>query len=89
MAKTVFAVLSISKPEILGPKIQQLYPNDSLKISHNEWLIAAESTSQILSKELGVLEEGAGTALIVALSGYFGRMPTTVWEWIKLKWGSE
>ncbi len=54
------------------------------------WFVDFPGTTIELSKALGVtgVPEGVaplGSVLIVAVSSYFGRGPTDMWEWLKTR----
>jgi hypothetical protein len=92
--KSVFAVMAVDRPEVLGPVIQKQFPNDFIELERGQWLVSAEGTSQAVCEKLGVIhrtEAGikkgdVGSALVVAVSGYYGIKASNVWEWIKAHW---
>jgi hypothetical protein len=89
--KTIFAVFAVDNPDALGQAIQRKYPNDHLLVAPGQWLIATEGTAQSVAEHLGISGKTDATispALVVSVSGYFGRKAPSVWEWIKAKWGS-
>ena len=55
------------------------------------WLIRFEGTTVELSTLLGLskADKGApptiGSAIIVPVTGYYGRGPTDMWEWLKTR----
>lgn len=55
------------------------------------WLIDFDGTSEGLSDALGITGQPAGqssqvgSVLISTLGSYYGRGPTTMWEWIKVR----
>jgi hypothetical protein len=55
------------------------------------WLIKFEGTTVELSNKIGVTgqEKGSplpvGSAIISPITGYFGRGPTEMWEWLKTR----
>lgn len=59
--------------------------------SDRGWLIKYEGTSVELSNHIGLTgqEQGQpspmGSAIIVPVSGYYGRGPTDMWEWLKTR----
>jgi len=63
----------------------KLGPNAYL-LPRGEWLASYEGTSQDLSNVLGISEGTNGTGLVMSISGYYGRAPTAIWEWIKARW---
>lgn len=59
--------------------------------SDRGWLIRFDGTSVELSNHIGLTgqEQGKpsliGSAIIVPVSGYYGRGPTDMWEWLKTR----
>lgn len=87
---TIFAVMLPTPAPALSEAIKRLFPNDHLTISETQYLISAGGTALDLSAKLGVYDpkdpsKAVGNAVIFATSSYFGRAPTTIWEWIKTK----
>ena len=72
------AKLSDAITNKLGPAAYQL--------PRGEWLASYDGTSQDLSNVLGITEGTNGSAVVASISGYYGRAPTPVWEWIKGRW---
>jgi len=55
------------------------------------WLIKFEGTTTELSNFIGITGQSAGVvsavgaAMVIPISGYFGRGPTDMWEWLKVR----
>lgn len=55
------------------------------------WLIKFEGTTTELSNFIGItgqpegVSSTVGAAMVVPISGYFGRGPTDMWEWLKVR----
>ena len=82
----VFSVISLTPSDALGEKIQAEYKANSLKLSATNWLIAADGTAKEVCDRLSISEGEIGvSAVVFATAGYFGRAPTNIWEWIKVK----
>lgn len=79
-------VIVAKNPDKLSPLINSEYPDANLKIDDNVWLVNANMTAKELSDSIKVSAGENGSAFIAPISAYYGRMPTNVWEWIKLKW---
>lgn len=69
--------------------------DDSILVAPGQWLVADEGTAQNVSNKLGITITPpsadftpTSTAIVVAVSGYFGRIGANVWEWVKAKWGT-
>ena len=67
-------------------------PADRHKLQANRgWLIKFDGTTVELSNQIGVTgqEKGApaplGSVFFTTVSGYYGRGPTDMWEWLKTR----
>jgi len=85
---TIFVVIPTSNRSALD----DLFKRDEWlprvhRLPRGEWLVSFDGTTQELSDNLGVsAPEGNGPAVIFAVSAYFGRAPTNIWEWLKSRW---
>ncbi|MCE9650246.1 MAG: hypothetical protein K8R18_11555 [Parvibaculum sp.] len=82
---TIFAIIAPAPLPALNNKIAGEFPNDFFKINDTQWLISATGTAQEISNKIGVTDGQTGSAIIFATSGYYGRAPANIWEWIKAK----
>jgi hypothetical protein len=88
----IFAILMPSPQPLLVEEIQRRFPLDHLSVSDTQWLISMTGTVVELTAKLGIYDvnepnkPSTGNAIVFAISSYFGRAPTSVWEWIKTKW---
>ena len=88
---TIFVVLLPTVQQPLTAKIVAEFGGNSLRINDTQWLISASGTAQEICSQLGIYDPASpnaapvGTAIVFASSGYFGRAPTNIWEWIKVK----
>jgi hypothetical protein len=85
---SLFAVMAPSDDPRLATAINGIFPTDHLKIGPGQWIIAANGTSQDVSDRLGVTAGNTGTAIVVSVSGYYGRAPTNIWEWMASRMGA-
>ena len=87
---TVFVILRVADPPRMKAAIAANFPDDSIELQSDEWLISATGTAQEMAIRLGVnkLEGGGGetgAAIICSIGNYWGRAATEIWEWIKTK----
>ena len=82
----VFYVTSLKGADRIGAIVSERFGTDSLEIQPGQWLVAYKGTSQQLSDELGISDGSIGSCIIFAISGYWGRAPTSIWEWLKSNW---
>lgn len=87
----IFAVVTTSPQPALIQRIEATFGNNSLKLNDMAYLIATPGTAVELSARLGIYdprhptEPPIGSAVILATSAYFGRAPTSVWDWMKAR----
>lgn len=72
------------RPE-LGATIEAKFKDEFYKLPNGEWLVAFDGTTQGLSDELGITDGSNGTGIVAMMSGYYGRAPTDIWEWLKTR----
>jgi hypothetical protein len=88
---TIFAVLLPEPQPLVVQAIKEAYPNDSLSISDTQWLVSGIGTAVDVCAKLKIFDvknptaAPSGAAIVFATSGYFGRAPANIWEWIKAK----
>lgn len=51
-----------------------------------EFLVSFAGTSRQLSDLLGISEGHTDSAIVAAISSYYGRTSTDTWEWISANW---
>ena len=59
---------------------------DFTSLPKNGYFVSYNGTSEELSNLIGISDGSSGTGVIVAVSSYYGRAPTTLWEWVKSRW---
>jgi hypothetical protein len=84
---TIFVVFRVKASACMRAAIARAYPDDSLDLGNNEWLISAKGTPKIVSDSLGITShpDTIGAAIVFSVDGYFGRASADIWEWIKSK----
>ncbi len=89
----VFVVLAASPFDgKLGLAIQANFPGKHLILAPGQWLVAASGTAKDISDKLGITNDLPDaipivpTGQVFSISGYFGRAPNNVWEWIAANW---
>jgi hypothetical protein len=88
---TIFAILMPRPQPALAAKLVSEFKTDALQVSDTQWLVSAIGTAQEISVRLGIYNPDSATtapvgdAIVFATSGYFGRAPANIWEWIKVK----
>ncbi|BDU21187.1 hypothetical protein [Dyella sp. GSA-30] len=83
-----FLVVPTGKADALAAKLAEVMPGQFYKLPRGEYLVKFTGTSKDLSDRLSISDGSADNALVAALSGYYGRAPNDIWEWLKLNWES-
>lgn len=73
-------------PDGFEAKLRSDFEHDHLKIAPMVWLVAGTGPAKDISDALGISDGTVANGLVCSMSGYFGRAPTNVWDWIKDKW---
>lgn len=81
----VFSVTSLVPNPAVGQRIAELWPSNYLKLSDTSWLVAGSGTAQELSDAMGVTRGDFSGVVIFSTTGYYGRAPNNIWEWIAAK----
>lgn len=70
----------------VGARVTALYERRiQLHSAPGQWLVAADGTAKDVADRLGISAEkpdDLGPAIVMAIVGYWGREPNSVWEWI-------
>jgi hypothetical protein len=88
---TIFAVLLPIPQPSLAAEIRAAYPGDHLMITDTQWLISGAGTVIDVTAKIGIYDQSlpdripTGSAIVIAMSAYYGRAPTPIWDWIKAK----
>ena len=88
---TIFAILLPAPNAKLADAVKAAYPNEWLALSDTQFLVSSAGTAMDVSAKIGVADPVdrqkpvVGNAVVLAISSYYGRAPTPVWEWIKTK----
>ncbi len=87
------AVPLLSDSAAFDAAVAQINPKlDSYRLQANRgWLIKYDGTTVELSNKLGITGQAPGepaplgSVLLVGISGYYGRGPTDMWEWLRTR----
>lgn len=85
---SIFVVLTLEENPQLETIIKEKFPEDSLKIAPNQWLVCSGGTTQSLAEILLITdkEKGPGAAIVFSITNYWGRAATNIWEWLQANW---
>ena len=85
----LFAVFAVSNAEAVEARLQTIAPWLYLNIGAGAWLVVAPSatTTKELCERIGLGSDFVSNGIAVRAEGYFGRAPTSIWEWIATKTG--
>jgi hypothetical protein len=82
---SIFVIFRVTDPAKLTAAIATNFENEHLELGNNEWLVSSNMTPQGISDKLGTTDGSNGAAIVFGMSGYFGRAPSNIWDWIKSK----
>lgn len=76
----------INDAEALNMAISEKFGNNAYQLpGAGAWLISYDGTAKELSDALGITDGSPGTGVIVSVGSYYGRAPTDIWEWMKVR----
>ena len=84
----IFAVIpkdAISRAQIESKLRERYATSDVIEVGSGQWLLSATGTPTEVSNNLGITEPPNVSALVLSVTGYWGRAPTTVWDWLKAR----
>jgi len=83
----IFAIVSLADNPPLASAIATAYPNDYIQAAPDGRLhfVSDTGTAKDVSDKIGVSEGTVGSVIVLAVSGYYGRAPMNIWEWIAAK----
>ncbi len=83
----IFVVFRVKASACMRAAIARTYPENSLDLGNNEWLISTKGTPKTVSDSLGITSnpDTIGAAIVFSVDSYFGRASPEIWEWIKRK----
>ncbi len=85
---TLFAVMADPSNLNLSLRLAEQFPDSHIEIRPGQWFIAGSGTAIEISNKLQITPGAeSGSAVIVAVSGYYGRASSQVWEWVAAKIG--
>lgn len=67
---------------------KELKEIDYIDLPKDGFLVSYSGTSQELSGLIGISDGSSGTGIVAAISSYFGRAPTNIWDWVQSRWGA-
>jgi hypothetical protein len=88
----LFVIFAVSDVAAAEKRIQTIAPWLSLNVGPGAWLVIAPSgtTTKEISERIGLgSSDPIGTGIVVRAEGYFGRAPSSTWEWIATKTGAD
>ena len=85
---TIFSVIVTgeARPGALKERLTKQFADDHIAITSNAWLVAGKGPSQLMSNKLGISDGSVANGVVAAMSSYYGRAPSNIWDWVKAKW---
>lgn len=88
---TIFTILMPTPQPQIVEAMKEAFPDDHLIINETQCLVSSAGTVMSVTAKLGIYDAknpsapSTGSAIVFAISSYYGRAPTMVWDWIKAK----
>jgi hypothetical protein len=86
---TLFAIMADPDNATLPGILAEKFPQDHILIRPGQWFVAGTGTAKELSDKLKITGDlsPSGPAVVMAVSGYYGRASSQIWEWVAAKVG--
>ena len=82
----IFLVTAINDPSKVEASIKAHFNGEYYQVPHNNaWFVVFNGTTKELSDKIGLTNAANGTGVVIAVSNYYGRAPTDMWEWLKTR----
>jgi hypothetical protein len=80
----LFALMA-KNDAVIDPLVKAQFADNHIKVGPGQWILSSDGNPT--SKEVWdrLVGEATPTGIIVAVSGYYGRADTSVWEWVASK----
>jgi hypothetical protein len=88
MAANVYFVTALSEGLKVNERLKTLISEDDrFELAPDKWMVAYDGPAQDLAEKTGVRsgDERIGTGLVLAVTTYSGRAPSTLWDWLRAK----
>ena len=86
--QTLFAVMAEPANQNLPRVLAQEFPQEHIQIRAGQWFVVGTGTATDISNKLKITPSNeTGPAVVVAVSGYYGRAGSQIWEWVAAKVG--
>jgi hypothetical protein len=85
----IFLIVPIADPHLIERALESLRAGgklDFLQLPESGFAVSYSGTTEELSTLAGISEGTSGTGVVAAISSYYGRAPTNIWDWIKSRW---
>lgn len=90
----VFVVIAgVGNEAALEDRIARTYPTHvRLNPGPGQWLVKGSGTAKDVSDRLGITvgkPDDIPNAVVFTVSGFWGREPSNIWEWLEANWGND
>jgi hypothetical protein len=78
---------------VIEQAIRSTYPDKYLALGRGQWVVVGEGTAKNVSDAIGITDTPqspgivphVGGTIVFAFTGYYGRSPSNIWEWMASK----
>jgi hypothetical protein len=89
MARSIYFVTALTEAQKVRDRLKTIIPADDerYELADDKWMVAYEGPAQDLAERAGIRsgEHQIGTGLVLPVTTYSGRAPTTLWDWLRAK----
>jgi hypothetical protein len=88
MAKNLYFVVALTEAQKVRERIQSVIAeSDRYELAVDKWFVSYDGVGQDLAETAGIRsgDQRLGTGLVMPITTYSGRAPTTLWDWLKTR----
>lgn len=86
MAAQMFIALATKDADRIRAAVEKLPAEQYFELRPDAWLMFFNGTTRQLAEDLGIRQGTNGSGFVAPITGYSGRGPADLWEWLKVKW---
>lgn len=86
MPATIYFVTALTNSVSVKSRLEGMIPEaDRYELRPDQWMVSYDGPAQDLAENVGVRggENVLGNGLVLPVTTYSGRAPTTLWDWLR------
>ena len=81
----IFVIFRVADPSAIEEALARVFPDNHKSLTSGEYLVSTNGSAKDVSDKLGISDNRTQPAIVFKMANYFGRAPTEIWDWIKVK----